>query len=124
MVCDRGLKPHERTSARLHTHVMFLESQWTRYEVSKATDGKEGGEECYRFSKCKKALSSTALRETGVPMPDKEKEVLHDMLKWEELQWGQNSVIVRGEKYPLLRIHFMSMEGTLVPPTQQNGVQE
>lgn len=108
-VCDRGLRPHDRTSARLHTHVLYLESHRSRFELSRMEGTKEG-EERYAFARCGRPLTARAMRLAGVPLPASAKEVLHEGVAWEELQWSQNAVTIQGKRYPLVRIHFMSIE--------------
>lgn len=108
-VCDRGLKPHEWTSSRLHTHVLYLESHTARYEVSRV--GAVVGEtEIFRLAKCTKVLTAKASRGLGVPLPESEVEVVFSDLQWEELQWGKDSVVARGKKFELSRIHFMPIK--------------
>ena len=111
---DRGLKPHDWTSSRLHTHVLYLESHSTRYELRRSTAGGGGGgggeEEKYQLSKCKKAYTAKALRVVGVPLPAEEVEVLFEGVLWEELEWGKDVVVVRGKMFDLNRIHFMPIE--------------
>jgi hypothetical protein len=127
-VCDRGLRPHERTSARLRATALYLESHSTRYELAripppagaapagKGKDGekdRDGGEappERYRFSRCARPLSARRLRALGVPLPASERTVLADDLEWEEVAWGPAGAVVRGEEYALLRVAFVPLE--------------
>ncbi|PRW57876.1 zinc finger CCCH domain-containing 13-like [Chlorella sorokiniana] len=113
-VADRGLKPHEWTSARLHSTVLYLESHKERFELALASpagneaDGEAaGGGERYRFSRCKRPLPAAVMSKLGVPLPESERSVLHEGLSWEEIQWGANGVSLRGQLFPLVRIHFM-----------------
>lgn len=133
VICDRGLKPHEWTAARLHTHVLYLESQTQRYEVSKSavagfgvgtnlkkiSNGDNNGEkegirermeETFAFSRCKRPLNARMMRQTGVPLPQSEKKVLFDGLSWEDFKWGMSSLIILGEEFEIVRIHFMPIE--------------
>jgi len=107
-VCDRGLKRHDRTSARLQSNVLYLESYTDRYEVSRV--GVVDGVEHFRFARCKRALPGKSMRAVGVPLAEIEREVLQDGVQWEELEWSHNAVTIRGDKYPLVRIHFMPIE--------------
>lgn len=36
------------------------------------------------------------------------KQALEENLDWEEIQWSQTSVWVRGKEYPLARAHFLA----------------
>ncbi|KAI7846188.1 hypothetical protein COHA_000258 [Chlorella ohadii] len=117
-VADRGLKPHEWTSARLHSTVLYLESHKERFELALSSpaaneaDGEAaGGGERYRFSRCTRPLPAALMAKLGVPLPEAERSVLHEDLSWEEIQWGANGVSLRGQLYPLVRIHFMPQTG-------------
>lgn len=113
-VSDRGLKPHEWTSARLHTHVLYLESHTRRFELARVAPppaaGGEAPAERYRFSACRRPLTARRARAAGVPLPAAEREALHEGVEWEELQWGPTAVVLRGQAYPLARLHFVPLE--------------
>lgn len=110
-ICDRGLKPHDWTSSRLHTCTLYAESYQHRYELSiMGQDGENESGEKFRWSRCKRPMTAREMQIVGVPLPNEHKEVLAEGLLWEELVWGPTSVIVKGEKYPLIRIHFMDIE--------------
>lgn len=104
-VADRGLKPHEWTSARLQTAVLYMESATQRYEL--ARKGNVNGVELYQFSRCKKLLTEAMMEKVGIPLPAKEKEVLYDSLEWEKLAWGANGVSIKGKDFYLVRVRFM-----------------
>ncbi|EFN57219.1 hypothetical protein CHLNCDRAFT_143678 [Chlorella variabilis] len=122
-VADRGLRPHEWTSARLHSAVMYLESHRERFELAHlpAAGGAAGGNEAdgeaaggaaaerYRFSRCSRALPAAVMQKLGLPLPEGERTVLHDDLGWEEIEWGISGVSMRGQLYPLVRIHFIPL---------------
>jgi hypothetical protein len=125
LICDRGLKPHEWTAARLHTHVLYLESPTQRYEVCKSfaaplsrKNGDNGGgegvkevmEETFTFSRCKRGLSAKMMRKIGIPLPPGEKKVEFDGLSWEDFKWGMTSVVINGKAFEVVRIHFMRIE--------------
>lgn len=111
-ICDRGLKPHDWTSSRLHTQALYAESHQERYELSRmgTLNSEHDMGEKFRWSRCKRAMTARAMRGIGVPLPDAEKDELAKDLLWEELVWGPSFVIIRGIKYSLLRIHFMEIE--------------
>jgi len=111
-ICDRGLKPHDWTSSRLHTHVLYLESHTTRYEVSRSNGPNDNGsdQEVFKFAKCMKALTARASRAAGVPLPAEHVTVEFEGLQWEELQWGKDSVVIKDKKYELSRIYMMPLE--------------
>lgn len=109
-ICDQGLKPHDRTSARLHSQVMFLETNKERYEISKTET--KNGEEKYCFAKCRNILSSKEMRTIGIPLPENEKDMIEEKLLWEEIEWSVNAVAVRGKSYPIVRVHFMEIQAS------------
>lgn len=109
-VCDQGLKPHDRTSAKLRSHVLLMETYSERFELSKK-DERKNGEELYSLAKCLKIQSCKEIRALGLPLPSSEKSVIHDGLLWEELQWGTHAVVVRGTAYPIVRVQFMERDG-------------
>ncbi|KAI3434832.1 hypothetical protein D9Q98_002887 [Chlorella vulgaris] len=115
-VADRGLKPHEWTSARLHSSVLYLENDRERFELARIppsgneADGEVaggGGGERYRLSRCKRPLAAAVMARLGVPLPANERTVLLDDLAWGEIEWGLTGVTLRGTHYPLARLHFM-----------------
>ena len=112
-ICDRGLKPHDWTSSRLHSHVLYLESHTTRYEVS-LVEGDTADQERFKFAKCKRILTAHGARKVGVPLPEGDVDVEFDGLQWEELQWGKDAVVVRDVKFELSRIHFMPILADVV----------
>eukprot|EP00889_Picochlorum_renovo_P003762 jgi/Picre1/30792/NNA_006152.t1 len=107
-VCDQGLKPHDRTSAKLKSHVMLLETYSSRYELSPSTAA-SNGQEKFTFAKCKSILSCKEYRKAGIPLPMSHKDVLEDGLLWEDILWGVNNVLIRDKTYPIVRIQFMSI---------------
>lgn len=102
-VADRGLKPHEWTSARLRSSVLYLESHSERFELARLE-----GKELFRFSKCKRILPEKSLRKLGLPLPENERTVLHDQLLWEDVSWGTSAVTIKEEAYNLARVKFIS----------------
>jgi hypothetical protein len=106
-VSDHGLKPHDRTSAKLKTSVLLLETQELRYELSRS---EEADKEVYVFSKCNTILSCKEYKSAGVPLPKSMKKVIEDNLQWEEIRFGANAVWVREHSFPVLRIQFIPQE--------------
>ena len=113
-VCDQGLKPHDRTSAKLKSHVLFMETPTVRYELAPREKpeggGSSGDEDYYTLSTCTSILSCKECRDAGIPLPASHKTVIHDALTWEEIQWGIHNVQVRGDVYPIVRVQFMPIE--------------
>ncbi|GMH35835.1 hypothetical protein BSKO_03703 [Bryopsis sp. KO-2023] len=112
-IADRGLKQWQWTSARLHSEVLYLETARERFELSwteEDTNGQAGDTEkmdSYRWSKCRRPLSQSAMKEMGAPLPLDAVITMHAGLKWQDIKWGPASVEVLGKTYAILRIHFM-----------------
>ena len=88
---------------------MLLETYDTRYELApKGTNS--AGEEEFVFSKCTSVLFCKQYRSVGVPLPESHKVVLQDNVVWEEIQWGVHDVYIRGDKYSMVRMQFLSLE--------------
>lgn len=62
----------------------------------------------YKWARCKQPLPQKVMRSIGVPLPPEHVEALEENLDWEEIQWSQTSVWVRGQEYPLARAHFLA----------------
>eukprot|EP00253_Pinus_taeda_P004158 PITA_04158 len=62
----------------------------------------------YKWARCKQPLPQKVMRSIGVPLPPEHVEALEENLDWEEIQWSQTSVWVRGKEYPLARAHFLA----------------
>ena len=136
-VADRGLQPSKWTSARLHSEVIYAESQSQRFELSLktassdnsnsggspgggqaaavATEGGDNGSDMqppkkvdlFVWVRCHRICPLSEIRRMGVPLPEGEMEVLKDDIEWEQVQWAPNGVNICGEFYPLARVHFM-----------------
>mmetsp|Transcript_18237 Transcript_18237/g.58995 ORF Transcript_18237/g.58995 Transcript_18237/m.58995 type:complete len:415 (+) Transcript_18237:69-1313(+) len=109
VVADRGLKQSQWTSSRMCKDVLFLETAKERFELSRMDSGAGGEEEedVYRWARCIKPLTLSAMREQGVPLPPSHVEVLKTDILWEDLLWGPTGVSVQGSEYKLQRLHFM-----------------
>ncbi|CAK0783186.1 hypothetical protein CVIRNUC_006385 [Coccomyxa viridis] len=110
-VSDRGLKPSQWTSSRLHSEALFLETHQRRYELSRVDPGASSGNdathgETYRWALCKEALPMTEMRRLGIPLPAKHVDVLHASLSWEDFQWCNIGVILKGKAIPFARVHW------------------
>lgn len=84
-----------------------------RYELSlmPGSSNEADGEaaprpERYSFARCRRPLPAARMAALGVPLPEGERTVVHSDLAWEEIQWGTSGVSLRGQLYPLVRIHF------------------
>ncbi|KAF8067216.1 rxt3 [Scenedesmus sp. PABB004] len=108
-VADRGLKSSHWTSSRLREEVIYMETSRHRFELSYAgTAGPDDAQvDTYTFARCKHILPVSAVKQLGVPLPADEVEVLEAALDWDDLQWANMSMSVRGTPYKMLRMHFM-----------------
>lgn len=105
-VCDHGLKPHDRTSAKLKSSALLLETYGTRYELSR----QDADAELYVLSKCTSILSCKEYKAAGVPLPKSMKTVLEDGLQWEEIKFSNSGVSIRGNTLPIMRLQFIDKE--------------
>lgn len=62
----------------------------------------------YKWALCRQPLPLKVMLAKGVPLPNEFVEVLEDGLAWEEIQWSQAGVWVRGKEYTLARAQFLS----------------
>eukprot|EP00878_Enallax_costatus_P028453 GHUV01030736.1.p1 GENE.GHUV01030736.1~~GHUV01030736.1.p1 ORF type:complete len:154 (+),score=40.73 GHUV01030736.1:506-967(+) len=108
-ICDRGLKSSQWTSSRLREEVLYLETSRQRYELAytgtSSTDGTQV--DYYTFGECKQILPVVGMRQLGVPLPTNELNILEYNLTWDDIQWANMSMTVRGKQYKMLRMHFM-----------------
>eukprot|EP01018_Ginkgo_biloba_P023775 Gb_35031 [translate_table: standard] len=109
---DRGLdKVTVNESEKLQTHGVHTQNG-DRNQSRGNHDGDkgQGGEnfDRYKWARCKQPLPQKVMRAIGVPLPPEYVEVLEENLDWEDTQWSQAGVWVRGKEYPLARAHFLS----------------
>ncbi|EIE23592.1 hypothetical protein COCSUDRAFT_66002 [Coccomyxa subellipsoidea C-169] len=111
-VADRGLKPSQWTSARLHKEVLFLETLRERYELSRvdtpaaAAPADPPPGEVFRWARCRRILTQAHMRRVGMPLPEAHLDILEPALAWEDLQWSPTGVAVKGKSYQIVRLHF------------------
>mmetsp|Transcript_26966 Transcript_26966/g.51389 ORF Transcript_26966/g.51389 Transcript_26966/m.51389 type:complete len:409 (+) Transcript_26966:186-1412(+) len=122
VVADRGLSASQLTSARLRKEVLLLETHEERYELScdgcgrVATDATTPLEEdTYRWVRCRKPHTLSALHNLGLPLPSEEMEPMFAKLKWEELRWSNAGVQVGEKFFGIVRLQFMSRRKTIKP---------
>lgn len=110
-IADRGLKPSQWTSARLHKEVLFLETNSERYQLSCNLGTNDSGnlKESFTFARCMKPLPLRLIQKAGIPLPESYLVVVASDLAWEDLAWGANSLHVNGKEYQLKRLHFMAL---------------
>ena len=60
-VSDRGLKPSQWTSARLHSEALLLETHQQRYELTRVDPGASSGNDATFVSTCCRPCQSLAL---------------------------------------------------------------
>lgn len=106
LVADQGFKRSLWTCARLRRDVLYLETSHKRYELS-CVQGKEGVEDRFKWAASKKPLPLEDTLNVGVPLPKANVDVVADDLRWDEIQWGSNSVIVRGKEYSVVRLQYL-----------------
>ena len=106
LVADQGFKRSQWTCARLRREVLYVETHHKRYELS-CVPGKDGEENRFRWAASKKPLPLDKTREVGVPLPKAHVDVAADDLRWDEIHWGSNSVIIRDKEYQLARLQYL-----------------
>lgn len=106
LIADQGFKRSLWTCARLRRDALYLETNRNRYELS-YVQGKEGDEDKFKWAVSKKPLPLEETLAAGVPLPKSYIDVAEDDLRWDEIQWGSNSVIVRGKEYNVVRLQYL-----------------
>lgn len=116
-VADRGLNMSQLTSARLRKEVLFLETHAERYELScdHWAVAEPPEEDDYKWVKCKKPHTLTALQQLGLPLPAEETEPMYDKIKWEGLRWSNAGVQVNGKFFAIVRLQFMPRKKMMKP---------
>lgn len=107
LVADQGFKRSLWTCARLRREVLYLETHSKRYELSCLPSSKDDEEDTFKWAASKKALPLEKTQEVGVPLPKAHVDVVADNLKWGEILWGSNSVIIRGKEYNVVRVQYI-----------------
>lgn len=110
LVNDSGVDKAQWTSARLRRDALYLEQGATRYELAREQPRADAEFDTYRWSRVRRvrygAGAAEAPAAAAVPLPAAEVEVLAAGLDWEELEWGPQSVRVRGTEYGVSVINF------------------
>ncbi|KAK9824100.1 hypothetical protein WJX72_007737 [[Myrmecia] bisecta] len=121
-IADRGLKASQWTSARLRDEVLLLETPQQRYELSRVTssEGAETQAEQYRWARCTSILPLSKMWSVGLPLPAEHLQVLHANLAWEDCQWSVSGGVVKGQFYPLVRLHFTDRRQPGINAAQQS----
>ena len=105
-VCDQGLKPHDRTSAKLKSSALLLETSGSRYELSR----QDADAELFILAKCNSILSCKEYKTAGVPLPKSMKTVIESGLQWEEIKFSNSGVMIRENTLPIMRLQFIDKE--------------
>ena len=114
-VADRGFSESQWTSARLQSEVLYLESDSQRWELAReASDvasGKSGdfGTARFRWARVKSPSELDAAKLDSLsplPLAGSMVEVLEAGMTWEELEWAEGSVWLRGTEYPIRCIEW------------------
>ena len=114
-VADRGFCESKWTSARLQSEVLYLESDAQRWELAReASDaaigkGGEFGTARFRWARVKSPCELDAAKLDSLsplPLSGSMVEVLEAGISWEELEWAEGSVWLRGTEYPIRCIEW------------------
>lgn len=107
-VADRGLKSSHWTASRLREEALYLETARERFELSFAgAAGDDAAADTYTFARCKRILPGVEQKKLGCPLPAEEVDVIEADLAWDDVQWANMSMSVRGKQYKMLRLHFL-----------------
>lgn len=115
-VADKGFENSNYTSFRLMDDVLFVETQKERFELCRATQLQQSERQnkdsdtgiFYRWTRVRSphTMDSQALAKITIPLAEDHVTVLHTDLRWDEIQWGTDSVCVRGTKYNIWNCHY------------------
>lgn len=64
-------------------------------------------EDHYRFARCAVPEPWQRMKALGVPLSEGQITVLYPDLSWEELEWTQQGVHIRGQFFQLVRLRFV-----------------
>eukprot|EP01027_Heterolobosea_sp_BB2_P010738 GEZU01015726.1.p1 GENE.GEZU01015726.1~~GEZU01015726.1.p1 ORF type:complete len:201 (+),score=63.83 GEZU01015726.1:146-748(+) len=117
-VADKGFEDKNFTSYRLLNEVLFVETMNDRYELSlqepaqapdqQQQDGTTKKPQQYKYRWARVLSPHTMDNRTlsGVSLPlDQDKiEVIAQDLNWSDIQWGTQSVCVKGKEYSIWKI--------------------
>lgn len=124
IVADKDYECGSYTSFRLRREVIYVETDKERYELSWTgsrpatlpttpvgafTTRKDVMLDTYRWARVlnPRQLDVTAMSLLQVPLPNDCVEELELDLDWSEIEWGQNTIRVRGNEYSLRSIQFV-----------------
>eukprot|EP00761_Pharyngomonas_kirbyi_P002940 gb/GECH01002944.1/.p1 GENE.gb/GECH01002944.1/~~gb/GECH01002944.1/.p1 ORF type:complete len:419 (+),score=113.62 gb/GECH01002944.1/:1-1257(+) len=130
VVADQSHHRQHWTSFRLKTQVMFIETEYSRFELSQqrtlSTNNtpttktttitnqhfeSKKGSYLYRWAKVNNParLDRNTLNKINIPLDESRITIMFHSLKWNEIKWGPKSVHVRNQEFPLRRILFASV---------------
>lgn len=132
IVADKDYECASYTSFRLRSEVIYVETDKERFELSwsgsrpatlpttpvgASTTRKDVILDTYRWVRVlnPRRLDFAALAELDVPLPERFVEPVEDDLDWSEIEWGQNTIRIRGNEYHLRSIQFFKMRANSIP---------
>lgn len=143
-VADKDYECASYTSFRLRSEVIYVETSTERYELSwtgsrpatlpttpvgASTTRKDVMLDTYRWARVRdpRQLDAAVMSLLDVPLPDSFVEEIETDLDWSEIEWGPNSIRVRGVEYRLRSILFIRTRrsaDTLQPAPQFEQFEE
>lgn len=113
-VADRGFENRNYTSFRLIEDVLFVETHKERFELSRVAQLPSDSTKdtnanvLYRWARVRTPhiMDAHSLAKMDVPLTEERITVLYSDLRWEEIQWGTDSVCVRGTKYSIWNCQY------------------
>jgi len=107
-IADKSSDPEDFTSHLLKTKVLYLESQDSRFELTKTETAEDDLFKIYDTYKLSKIINpllidNEFMSKNIIPLPDQYLKVNHRDLDWTEIKWGNDFLTVRGEEIKSLR---------------------
>ena len=103
MIADVGLNSKRWTSARLSREVFYLETPTEQFELSRDLSAQHVNR--YNWKRVL-PVSYGSRQDPSVPRK-RGVEVVESGLAWEEIEWGERAIRVRGTVYPVLTFHSL-----------------
>jgi hypothetical protein len=116
---DKGKEIKEYTSWKLKDKVLYLETENNRFEISRNISDHTNDDylfeefETFRLSEVKDGFKkdNDFMLENSVPLSDNFVDVIFSRFDWHELNWGENSVLIRNlEIEPIKSFNFYSIK--------------
>jgi len=107
-IADKSSDPEDFTSHLLKTKVLYLETQDSRYELTKTETAEDDLFKIYDTYKLSKIINpllidNEFMSKSIIPLPDQYLQINYKDLDWTEIKWGNDFLTVRGEEIKNMR---------------------